>query len=192
MNRPQKVRQKNLIFWGIFVSIKKHDYEKRLKAVLAVIEDYRSMSSVAKEMGIDSKEVRRLVAFYKQFGKDGLSIKNGRYSAEFKLSVIRHMEENDLSYFKTAVMFGIPCGSVIRRWNRIYNEKGVIGVMPKNQGRNEDISSDKSNFDEKTKKELLKELVYLRAENAYLKKLQALVQEREALENGKKQKPSKN
>ena len=62
------------------MSIKKHDYEKRLKAVLAVIEDYRSIRSVAIEMGIDRKEVRCLVAFYKQFGKDGLLIKNGYYS----------------------------------------------------------------------------------------------------------------
>ena len=39
--------------------------------------------------------------------------------------------------------------------------------------------------------ELLKELEYLRAENAYLKKLQALVEERIVRESGKEPKPSK-
>jgi transposase len=170
----------------------KYSYEQKLKAVLAVIEDYRSMRSVAKEMCADKKEVSRWVALYKQFGQDGLLIKNGSYSVEFKLSVIRYMKENDLSYFKTAVKFGIPCGSVIGRWNRICNEKGVVGIMLKNKDRNKDISSKEPNQDKKTKEELLKELQYLRAENAYLKKLQALVQERLSRENGKKQKPSKN
>ena len=37
--------------------------------------------------------------------------------------------------------------------------------------------------------ELLKELEYLRAENAYLKKLQALVEERIVRESGKEPKP---
>ncbi len=39
--------------------------------------------------------------------------------------------------------------------------------------------------------ELLKELEYLRAENAYLKKLQALVEGRIVRESGKESKPSK-
>jgi len=170
----------------------RYSLEEKLEAVLQIVKDYRSMCSVAKEIGVDKKEVRRWVALYKQFGKDGLSVKKGRYSVEFKLSVMRHMRENDLSYFKTAVMFGIPCGSAIRRWIRTYNEKGVVGTMPKNQDKNKDIGFNEPDQDGKTKKELLKELQYLRAENAYLKKLQALVQERIARENGKNQKPSKN
>ena len=41
------------------------------------------------------------------------------------------------------------------------------------------------------RQELLKELEYLRAENAYLKKLQALVEERIVRESVKEPKPSK-
>lgn len=45
--------------------------------------------------------------------------------------------------------------------------------------------------DERSQEELLQELAYLRAENAYLKKLDALIREQEAATRGKKPRPSK-
>ena len=45
--------------------------------------------------------------------------------------------------------------------------------------------------EELTRGELLKELAYLRAETAYLKKLDALIQEEQAATRAKKRKPSK-
>jgi len=44
---------------------------------------------------------------------------------------------------------------------------------------------------ERSQEELLKELAYLRAENAYLKKLDALTLEKGAATRGKKPRPSK-
>ena len=64
--------------------------------------------------------------------------------------------------------------------------------IPKNLCRDKYVKLDKSKLNEKTKEELIEELQYLQVENAYLKKLQALVQERESREKGKKPKPSKN
>jgi acyl-CoA reductase-like NAD-dependent aldehyde dehydrogenase len=43
----------------------------------------------------------------------------------------------------------------------------------------------------RSQEELLKELAYLRAENAYLKKLDALIREKGAATRGKKPGPSK-
>ena len=171
----------------------KYGYEQRLQAVFEVIKNYKTFQSVATEIGADKKEIRRWVAMYEEFGSDGLLIKNRHYSVEFKLSVIKYMRENSLSFFKAAIKFGIPDDSSVREWARIYNEYGAVGFMQKNRCRNKDMNSDKeSKLNEKTKEELLKDLEYLQAENAYLKKLQALVQERIALENGRRQKPSKN
>ena len=42
-----------------------------------------------------------------------------------------------------------------------------------------------------TAQEMAEELAYLRAENAYLKKLDALIQEEREAARGKKRKPSK-
>ena len=173
-------------------SYEKYNYEQKLKAVLAVIENYQTFRSAAAEIGTDKESVRRWVGLYKQFGTEGLLIKKRDFSLEFKLSIIRYMQENRLSFFKTAIEFGITNDSVLRKWYRIYNEHGVLGLMSKNLYRNNGMRSGKPNQDEKTREELLKELEYLRAENAYLKKLQALVQERIAVENEKRQKRSKN
>jgi len=177
---------------GIKSKSKRYNYEQKLKAVLTVVEEYRSMQSVAGKIGASKQEVRRWVALYKQFGKEGLIIKNNHYSVEFKLSAIKYMEKNKLSYFKTAVMFGIPCDSVLQKWKRKYDEQGVLCFIQKNLCRDKCVNSDETKLTEKTKEELIKELQYLQAENAYLKKLQALVQERVTRESGKKPKPSKN
>ena len=170
----------------------KYNYEQQLKAVLSVVEDYRSIQSVALKIGASKQGVRRWVALYKQFGKDGLTIKNSKYSLEFKLSVIRYMEKYKLSYFKTAVIFGIPCDSVLQKWKRKYDEQGELCFIQKNLCRNKYMSFKKTKINEKTKEELVEELYHLQVENAYLKKLQALVQERVSRGNGKKPKPSKN
>lgn len=45
--------------------------------------------------------------------------------------------------------------------------------------------------EELTREELLKEVAYLRAETAFLKKLDALILEEQAATRGKKRKPSK-
>ena len=169
-----------------------YSYEEKLKAVLLVVKDYRSIQSVAEKIGASKQGVRRWVELYKQFGKDGLIIKNGSYSIEFKLSVLRHMEKNKLSYFKTAVIFGIPCDSVLQKWKRKYDEIGEMGFIQENLHRKEYMNFEKSNLKEKTKEELEKEVFYLQAEVDCLKKLQALVQKKEALEKERKQRLSKN
>ena len=56
-----------------------------------------------------------------------------------------------------------------------------------NKGEKQEVSSN-----EKEKKDLLKEVEFLKAENAYLKKLRALVQERIAREYKNGLPPSKN
>ena len=171
----------------------KYSYEQKLKAVLAVTEDCRSLGYAAEEIGADRKGIRRWVALYEEFGTDGLLIKNKNYSVEFKLSVIKYIRENSLSFFKAAIKFGIPDDSSVRNWVRIYNEHGESGFIQGNRYRDKNMNSKKKfKLNEKTKEELIERLVYLEAENAYLKKLQALVQERIARENGSNQKPSKN
>ncbi len=90
--------------------------------------------------------------------------------------------------------FGIPGPFVIRQWERLYQNQGAEGLRRKPQRRRPAMSKSKT---KKVKlkttphEELLKELEYLRAENAYLKKLQALVEERIVRESGKEPKPSK-
>jgi len=172
----------------------KYSYEEKLKAVFSVINDHRSARSVAQEVGSEQKHIRRWVALYKAHGVSGLLHKHRTYTGDFKVSVIRYMHENHLSLFETAIKFGIPNDSVVCTWDRIYYQQGESGLMQENRGRKKNMRGNqakKGELSKQTEEDLISEVQRLRAENAYLKKLQALVQKRMARENGSGQKPLK-
>lgn len=172
----------------------KYSYEEKLEAVLRVVDEGMSISASAKITGTAYEHVRRWVMRYKQFGPEALLIKHGTYNGSFKLSVIEYMHSNHLSISQAAVLFGIPTDVTVGKWERIYYEEGPDALFRDNRGRPKIMSSkpSKKKLDKKTEEDLIAEVQRLRMENEYLKKLQALVQERIALENGKEPPSSKN
>ena len=131
---------------------------------------------------------------YKQFGPEGLSLKHCSYSGAFKLSVIEYMHQNHLSLSQAAVKFGIPMDTTVGKWERIYYEEGPEALFRDNRGRPKTMNSKQSRkkLPKQTEEDLIAEVQRLRMENEYLKKLQALVQKRIDLENGKESPSSKN
>jgi transposase len=173
----------------------KYTYEQRLKAVLDVTEKHMSCKTVGKLLGCGETHVRRWVKRYEQFGVEGLTLKHGTYTGEFKQHVVEYMHENHLSIFETATLFGIPSDTTVGKWERIYYEEGPQALSQDNRGRKKNMTSDKpkkEKLDKETEEDLIAEVQRLRMENAYLKKLNALVQERIARESGKKLPPSEN
>jgi len=176
---------------------RKYSDQQRLEAVLDVLEKGLSLCEVARRLGADHKNVRRWVAFYEQYGAKGIASnkKKASYSGDFKLSVIRYMRENHLSLFEATVKFGISNESVVLAWNRLYESEGVPALYRDNRGKMKKPRKYKQSTGAKsvksTKDNLLEELEYLRAENAYLKKLRALVEQRISRERGNVPKPSK-
>lgn len=122
-------------------------------------------------------------------------LKKASYSGDFRLSVVRYMRENHLSLFETAVKFGISNESVVLAWDRLYESEGVSALYRDNRGKMKKPHKHKQSTGAKsvksTKDNLLEELEYLRAENAYLKKLRALAEQRVSRESGNVPKPSK-
>ena len=122
--------------------------------------------------------------------KKGQEYKN--YSAEYKLNVIMAMQEHRLGYVETARKYDIPNYRVIQRWERIFLEEGVEGLMKERRGRACAASGTKKGrppkLDSKVEEDLIAENQRLRMEIEYLKKLDALVREREERENARKQK----
>ena len=173
----------------------KYSYEEKLDAVRRVIEDGMSTKQSGRILGTAEKPVARWVALYQHFGPEGLLLKHGSYSGDFKVSVIEYMHKNHLSIFQTAMMFGIPHDQTVGQWERIYYEEGPQGLYRDNRGRKSKMSSDnpkKKKLDKQTEEDLIAEVQRLRMENEYLKKLNALVQERIARENGKEPPSSMN
>ena len=122
--------------------------------------------------------------------KKGQKFKN--YSAEYKLNVILDMREHRLGDAETARKYDILDYKVIQRWERIFLEEGAEGLMKERRGRACAASGTKKGrppkLDPKVEEDLIAENQRLRMEIEYLKKLDALVREREERENARKQK----
>ena len=97
---------------------------------------------------------------------------NKRYTPEFKIKVVETMHREKLSYRETARQFDIS-NSRVTAWERIYLEEGAEGLYAERRGRKSTGRPPKIK-----KEDLIAEVQRLRAENAYLKKLNALVAER--------------
>ncbi len=90
------------------------------------------------------------------------------------------MHENELSCIETGIQFGISGSSTVWQWERRYLENGIEGLEDKKKGRKP--RTPKPKLPKTRQEELEEENLRLRAEVAYLKKLNALVAEREKRE----------
>lgn len=104
-------------------------------------------------------------------------VPNKRYTAEFRQRVIETMREEKLSYSETARRFEVNDHHRIQEWERIYLTYGPEGFQIERRGRGSKGRPPK--LDKQVEEDLIAEVQRLRAENAYLKNLQALVLEDE-------------
>jgi transposase len=104
------------------------------------------------------------------------------------------MWENERSMVQTAAKFDIRDHGMVGRWERTYRDGGVdaLAQRPKEQFKpmpTPTIEPDRPVDDDKRSREqLLDEILQLRMELAYTKKLQALVQARQQPAPQKKRK----
>ena len=111
-------------------------------------------------------------------------VPNKRYTPEFKKLVIETMQEEKLSYSETCRRFEVNSRDRIKSWERIYLEEGPEGFAVERRGRGSTGRPKKLSKD--VEEDLLAEVQRLRAENDYLKNLQALVLEDERRQRGKR------
>ena len=111
-------------------------------------------------------------------------VPNKRYTPEFKRMVVETMEKEHLSICAAMQEFGINDHKIIKRRERIYLEDGPEGVSVERRGRSSTGRSKK--LPKEVEEDLLAEVQRLRAENDYLKNLQALVLEDERRQHKKR------
>jgi transposase len=159
----------------------KHTEQFKLSVVQQYLDGPDGFDKLAQRHGVAAPLLRSWVERFRLHGQEGLSKRAwGRYSVEFKLSVLQHMWENGLSYRQTAAVFNLPSATRVSDWERRHNS-GAEGLTLHIRGPRKmkapPVTPPPSPDDSKrSQEELLKELEYLRAENAYLKKLKALVE----------------
>ena len=120
---------------------------------------------------------------------------HGTYTGDFKVTVVEYMHTTGASLRKTAAHFNIPSRESISKWERIYFEEGKEALYEERRGRAGKMGTKRPRKNKntiETNEDLLAEVQRLRMENEYLKKLNALIQEREKSKKPTKQLSSQN
>ena len=108
-----------------------------------------------------------------------------RYTPEFKKMVVETIKKEHLSIYATMQEFGINDHKIIERWEQIYLTEGPEGLAIERRGRGSKGRPPKQ-VPKQVEEDLLAEVQRLRAENDYLKNLQALVLEDERRQRRKR------
>ncbi|MNT27045.1 Transposase [compost metagenome] len=165
------------------------DEDFKRAAVLDYLDGNRGFKTVARAHDIDSSLLRRWVEVYRVHGEAGLQRKSQGvyYSGSFKLTVLKRMWSDELTYRQILAIFNLRASTgLIAKWERLYNEGGPQALEPKPWGRLKkmpDPTQPKPTPSPQPAaagpaqsiEDLRMENEYLRAEVAYLKKLDALV-----------------
>lgn len=155
--------------------------EERIAAVLEV-ESGESYASVGRRHQMSPQVIKRSLRLYQLYGEAGLSSRGRKWTTEDRIRILVYMHENHLSCQETGIHFGISGSCTVWEWERRYLAEGIIGLEDKKKSRKPRVQKPKP---PKTRLEdLEEENLNLRIENEYLKKLNALVAEREKRESG--------
>lgn len=160
-------------------------FDEKLK--ISVVEQYLSGTDgwaiVGRRNGVSVTMVKQWVASYQQHGIAGLRKQFQHYDAQFRLRVLRQMWKKQWSYQETALAFGIRSHGCLAVWERCYHSGGIDALKPRKRGRPPRMPDAPTttpptsvNDETRSREDLLAEINQLRMENAYLKKLEALVQ----------------
>ena len=161
----------------------KYDENFKIKVVAQYLSKRAGIDGLAKEHGLSRGQLRYWVGCYEHHGLDGLRKQCTKHSAQFKLSVLEHMWREGLSYTKVAPLYLLGSSSTVGIWERRYHEGGLeaLSAPPRRKGPKKmpvipsPPTPDSASDDTRPREELIEELKYLRAEVAYLKKLDALI-----------------
>ena len=166
----------------------KYSKQEILSAVRCVLEQEHSIKSTAKAIGMSTSTLSNYVSRVEAHGYSCLTKPSKcSYDGTFKLHVVEYIREHDHSSYSAAAYFNLT-RATIQRWERIYLEEGAQALFEERRGR-KPLGNKKRGRPPKLEKQveddLLAENQRLRMENDFLKKLNALVRDRENREGRK-------
>ena len=173
----------------------KNTYEDYLSYIKMIEQGY-SIDYICKHNAISHKDLEVLWHKYQKDGPSGLVKKVRRLKdGKTREMILREIDAKCLTLHEAAAMYDVSVNTIIR-WRRIVEKGGYEALYV---GLSETYSARPMGRPKKKKLEEMTELeraLYenerLRAENALLKKVKALIEEREAQLRNIGRKPSKN
>ncbi len=186
MNCTPIVRH-SLTIGGAVFCMTKFTADEKIQIVLRYLNGNESYREMGKSIGISDTIILNWVNQYKQNGMEAFLKRCTNYTQQFKLDVLNFMIENGMSLFETAAIFNIPAPSTISVWKKQLETQGIDALQSKKKGR----PSMKKDSNKQVKQALAEGSVealeariqQLEMENEYLKKLNALVQNKEKSRN---------
>jgi len=171
----------------------KYDVQFKLKLAQEAALRTMAVRKLARLHGVDPALLRRWRDNYLRHGGDGLVRKFTVYSGAFKRRVLARIKAEGLSHREAMALFDIRTSGQIGKWQRQYDFGGpdALASVSERRARMRKKPTTPKPDEQLNHAKLLKELAYLRAENAYLKKLDALILEEQAAARDAKRKPSK-
>ena len=160
---------------------KKHDRSALLK-YMHMLEDGYSFNYIHTTYGINGERLKKLWLLYKKDGLKTLHRQNyTRSDAAFRHKVVLDIENNGISLVQASIKYGVSA-SRLGVWLRTYRKDGFEALsITKKRGRPPGMGRPKKVQKPETELERLRrEMQELKTENALLKKVKALVEEREA------------
>jgi transposase len=150
--------------------------EAQRVAAVALFEQGWRYWVTATHLGVSHWAVRDLHRRWSLYGRRALVAKptKSSYSFEFKLEVVRRVVDGGATGEQIAREYTLSSGKLVESWVRTYRRFGEDGLKPKPKGR-PPKDGDAPPGELSDLQRLEQENLRLRAENAYLKKLRALM-----------------
>ena len=178
--------------------MKRHLSLEEKLAIIKQVEQGQSVRSVSDRLHLGRHIVYEWLAAYKDKGVQGLIPKNkrkNRLSYEEKCKIVREYQESELTLYQLSVKYNVS-SSQLGIWVRLAEKNGFEALIPPKLGRPKTGMVRMKRLPkeecEKENERLRKENERLRLEILLLKKVRALVEEREARNKAIGRKPSKN
>ena len=160
---------------------KKHDYSALLK-YMHMLEDGYSKNHIHCKYGISHERLSKLWLLYQKEGTKVLHRQEYTQSnSTFRHKVVLDIEKNGISLVQASIKYGVSANR-LSVWLRIYRTGGVEALsITRKRGRPPSMGRPKKVQKPETELERLqRENRELKIELALLKKVKALVEEREA------------
>jgi transposase len=158
-------------------------YNREFKCLVAK-QCLNGLSSevLAKQHSISSRQIRYWTQVFAIHGSRSFLPATQADTAQSKLTALKLMWTNGWSVTHTSAVLNLSSPGIFAAWLKRYNERGIQGLEPQPKGRppmKQQLQTTTNKPEsEMTLEELREELAYLRAENAVLKKLEELEQEK--------------
>ena len=161
---------------------------EEIKRRMAEMYESKQFSNreISRRLKMAHAVINSWLSIYKYHGLEGLlTPAYTSYPESFKLQVVHHVIETAEAYSEVAGKFRIFSRATVWKWMKNYMSEDEWALYYFKREQRDQMR--KSNSETLTEKEKLQqEIELLKAENAYLKKLQALIQEKDSSKHKKK------